>query len=232
MPVTLLPLFALGTARVPAAAIDLSDDFDFTGALEVGGTGVAALSDLPGQGPVHDPVAIVATTNINLTSMPSTIGGISMTSGRRFAVVAQSDAEDNGIYSSNGVGSAATRADDFDDASEIGRGHMFVEEETGDLYVVTGFNGTLGTDAITIAKRIEGKVEYREDGTTSGTTIDLDYSDIDSTSVVVVVGGLTLRPGSGNDYEFSNNAGAGGVDRITLANDPGSVNYSVFYTRS
>lgn len=65
---------------------------------------------------------VASTGNLNLSSMPATVDGVTLSSGDRFLAKNQTDASKNGIYVFNGAGSAATRASDADENSEVTAG--------------------------------------------------------------------------------------------------------------
>lgn len=65
------------------------------------------------------PVRVVSTSSITIASPGATIDGITMTSGYRVLLTAQSDASQNGVYVYNGSGSAMTRATDADSSDEL-----------------------------------------------------------------------------------------------------------------
>ena len=61
-------------------------------------------------------VEAATTANIDLASMPADIDGHTLAVGERFLAKDQTDATQNGIYVFNGVGVAATRSEDQDNA--------------------------------------------------------------------------------------------------------------------
>jgi hypothetical protein len=122
-----------------------------------------AYVDLIAQGlRPHANTRVATSGNIDLSSAPATIDGISMVNGDRVMVWMQTDNTQNGIYIWNGAGSAMTRADDFDgDANgEIYNGAYIPENQEGSTYegysfvVVSVGSDTdgshiIGTDPIT-----------------------------------------------------------------------------------
>lgn len=88
--------------------------------------------------------------NIDLASPGAALDGITLTSGDRVLVRAQTDAEDNGIYIFNGAVSAATRAADASTAAELEQATITVEEGTdaGATFRQTQVNFTLDTDDV------------------------------------------------------------------------------------
>jgi hypothetical protein len=62
---------------------------------------------------------VATTANINLAVAPSSIDGVTLTSGDRVLVKDQTSLPENGIYVFNGAGSAMTRSLDADENSEV-----------------------------------------------------------------------------------------------------------------
>lgn len=98
-------------------------------------------------------VRVASTGNINLTSMPSAVDGVTLANNDRFAPKNQTTASENGIYVFNGAGSPATRATDADASSEVTTGMAFyVEEGTSNAKttwkLVTSGAITLGTTSL------------------------------------------------------------------------------------
>lgn len=113
-----------------------------------------------GLRPKGDVVA-ASTANLDLSSMPATVDGVTLSNGDRFLARVQTDLTENGIYVFNGAASAATRAADQDNAplSEIVNGVWIPlvlqgTENGGKSYFIssqgTGSNGEhiIGTDDI------------------------------------------------------------------------------------
>lgn len=71
-----------------------------------------------------DPVRVATTTNINLSSMPSSIDGVSLNNGDSFLAKDQSTASQNGIYVFAGAAQAATRRTDFNASGNVKPGSM------------------------------------------------------------------------------------------------------------
>lgn len=88
--------------------------------------------------------------NLDLSAPGSTIDGITMASGDRILVRAQSTASENGIYIWNGASSAATRSLDANTAAELEQAVTTVEEGTnaGVSYRQTAVNFTLGSGSV------------------------------------------------------------------------------------
>lgn len=94
-----------------------------------------------------DSVRVSTQGNLSIASPGAAIDGITMTSGDRVLVRAQTAGQENGIYIWNGAAVAMTRALDMDAAAEVEQGITTVEEGTnaGVSYRQTAVNVTLGT---------------------------------------------------------------------------------------
>jgi hypothetical protein len=99
-----------------------------------------------------DNVRVATTGNINLSSAPATIDGVTLAVNDRVLVKDQTTATQNGIYIFNGSGSAMTRSPDANTASELTNAVVIVDEGTanaGSAWRQTVPNPTIGTDSIT-----------------------------------------------------------------------------------
>lgn len=81
---------------------------------------------------VKDPVRVAAQTNVTVATPGATIDGVTMVSGDRVLLPAQSTGTQNGIYVWNGAASAMTRATDADAAGEILDGTLVAVSEGTD----------------------------------------------------------------------------------------------------
>lgn len=98
--------------------------------------------------PWKDDVRVASTVNINLASPGASIDGVAMSAGDRFLAKDQTTTSENGIYVWNGAAVAATRATDFDGATELEAAVVPVEEGTsnaGTRWYVTTQNPTIGS---------------------------------------------------------------------------------------
>ena len=78
-----------------------------------------------------DSVRVASTANVDESSAPAAIDGVTLSSGDRVLLKNQSTGSENGIYVFNGSGSAMTRATDADADAEVTAGmFVFVEEGT------------------------------------------------------------------------------------------------------
>ena len=98
-----------------------------------------------------DSARVATQANINLSSPGATVDGITMASGDRVLVRAQTAGAENGIYIWNGAAVAMTRALDVNTAAELEQAITTVEEGTsaGVTFRQTVVNATLGTTALT-----------------------------------------------------------------------------------
>ena len=193
----------------------------------------AKLATPPSTGDAKNSVVTVAETNIDLTSVPATINGITMAEGDRFACASQTDPTENGIYVyPSSSGSAASRASDADSTADLTIGASFVAEDTGDRWTVVDA-GTLDTDDVEIERKPADQPWYTVEGTTDGgTTIDLTHDDVASTTIEFHLQGVLLRQGASHDYTFGDGAGSAGVDQVETTFTPDSgQNYIIKYQR-
>lgn len=77
-----------------------------------------------------EPVSVVAIANLNLSSMPASVDGVTLAQDDRFLAAGQTTGSQNGIYVFNGAGNAATRAADMSSSSEVLNASMFISEGT------------------------------------------------------------------------------------------------------
>lgn len=98
-----------------------------------------------------DSARVATQANINLSSPGATVDGITMSSGDRVLVRAQTAGAENGIYIWNGAAVAMTRSLDASTAAELEQAITTVEEGTsaGVMYRQTVANATLGTTTLT-----------------------------------------------------------------------------------
>lgn len=223
---------AVAASAIPtldADNLDLSDDYNFTGGLQSGGTAVATTSDLPDAGDFKNSVGTVVTTNVNLASP-----GVLLGATGRVCLAGQTDPSENFIYDFVNGSTALVRSSDADADAEVSVGACFFADDTGDLWRITEFNGTLDTDDITVAEFDEERdwVTVTGAGNGSDAFLDLSHDDVDASSLMVFDGGLALTIGGGNDYTFSQGGGAGGVDRVAFEYTPSNgSNLKAMYLR-
>lgn len=105
-------------------------------------------------------VLAASTANIDLTSGPATVDGVTMVAGARVLAKDQSTAADKGIYVWNGLAVAMTRSPDASSASQLVQGFLVeVQQGTANnntLWELSSSVVTLGTDAVTFGQFVSG----------------------------------------------------------------------------
>lgn len=87
---------------------------------------------------IKDPVRVVATANVSVTSAPASIDSVTLASGDRILLTAQTTTTQNGIYTFAATGSALTRSTDADGNAPDG------SSEVKDGTIVAVAEGTAG----------------------------------------------------------------------------------------
>ena len=107
-----------------------------------------------GHTPSHSAVA-ASTANVDESSAPATLDGVTLVAGERVLLKDQTDAKENGVYIFNGSGSAMTRSTDMDEDSEILYGALvYVTEGTANAdtqWKLTSDVASIGTDNLAFA---------------------------------------------------------------------------------
>lgn len=148
-----------------------------------------------------DPVRAATTANITLSG-EQTIDGVAVVAGDRVLVKNQSTGSANGIYVV--AAGAWTRANDFDQSSEVLGASVFVSEGTTEgntqWFMTTDDPITIGTTALTWAK-VGGGANY-----TAGTGIGISGGVISiDTAVVTRKVGATIGDGSATTITVTHN---------------------------
>lgn len=102
--------------------------------------------------PWKEAVVAASTGDVDTTSAPATIDGVTLFAGDRVLLKDQANTVENGIYVFSGAGSALVRAEDLDDGTEAEGAMVFVQEgasHQNQQYGQTGDAITIGTDAQT-----------------------------------------------------------------------------------
>lgn len=140
-----------------------------------------------------DSVRVSTQGNLNLASPGATIDGITMASGDRVLVRAQTAGAENGIYIWNGAAVAMTRALDMSTAAEVEQAVTTVEEGTnaGTTYRQTAVNVTLGTT--TLSWSVFGSAAGNASETSAGIVELATQAEVDAgtdTTRVITPAGL------------------------------------------
>lgn len=169
-----------------------------------------------------DPVRVSTQGNINLASPGATIDGITMVVGDRFLARAQTLPEDNGVYVYNGAAVAATRALDFNAASEVNNALVPVAEgsDAGITFRQTATSPVIGTDPITFivfgtsvpsaSETIEGKIEIATQAEVNAGTDDLRAITplkLANYSGLIKKVAATIGDGSATQFDVTHNLG-------------------------
>jgi hypothetical protein len=193
---------------------------------------------------VHASVAAATTGNINLGSGVAAVDGVTLVSGSRVLVRAQTNASQNGIYVSNGT--TLSRATDYDTAGEVQAGD-FVFVDGGSTYANTGWVQTevvasLGTDNLAWVQfsgagtftagdglTLDG-TEFNVVGTADRITVAADAIDIASTYVgqtsITTVGTIATGTWEATDVAVAH----GGTGASTAADARANLGATTKYT--
>ncbi|MFE5853207.1 hypothetical protein ACFQ61_08295 [Streptomyces sp. NPDC056500] len=153
---------------------------------------------------VKDPVAVVATTSINLAALPSTVDGVTLNNGDAFLAMAQTTGTQNGIYTYSAAGGAGTRRGDADAVGEIVDGTLVAVARgsaAGSQYIQTATpSGAPGAWTQTWVMYTTGGQTYTADGNgieLSATTFSLELADatLSKSSAGLTVGLVSIAKG-------------------------------------
>ena len=145
-----------------------------------------------------DSVRVASTANVDESSAPAAIDGVTLSSGDRVLLKNQSTGSENGIYVFNGSGSAMTRATDADADAEVTSGlYVFVEAGTANsdtgFVLTTDGSITVGSTALTFTQFSgAGQIVAGDAITKSGNTLNVAVGNtIQATSDVLNIKGVT-----------------------------------------
>ncbi|WP_329147253.1 hypothetical protein OIU91_16785 [Streptomyces sp. NBC_01456] len=180
--------YRLDEFAAPTAAVSLNNQRATNGADPTSASDLATKSYVDnaraGIAGVKDPVRAVSAVNVNLASLPATVGGVTLGSGDSFLATTQTPGTQNGIYTYSASGGAATRRPDADAVGEILDGTMVAVAEgtdAGSQYIQTAVaSGAPGTWTQTWTKFSTGGQTYTADGQgieLAGTTFSLELAD-------------------------------------------------------
>jgi len=149
---------------IPASKLDLTGTYDFRSATLLVATPTAdghaatkAYVDSVQQGAYwKDAVNAASTANVDISSAPSSIDGVSLSSNDRVLLKDQTDSTENGVYVFSSAGSAMSRSSDFDNGNEFPAAAVFVIAGSTNAdkgYVCTNTSApSLGTDSIAFSQ--------------------------------------------------------------------------------
>lgn len=198
------------------------------------------LSGLTSGQTLKGSVRVAATSNVNISSAPSTIDGVTMATNDVVLLTAQTTGSQGGPYVYNGSGSAMTRATNWDTSGEAVLGSYWIVREgtNADTFALMTNDTaiTLGTTTPTFVFRGAAGATYSVNGglTLSGTTISVNpgtgilapagastTTSIDTSIVVRKVTGVIPASSSGifsvsGSTVTINHALANSAPRLTL----------------
>lgn len=201
----------LANAVVTAAKIDLTGTFNFASGTVSVATPTAdahaaskAYVDSTAQGVHWKESAICASVaNVDITSAPSAIDGVTLTSGDRIVLKDQTDASECGFYSFASAGAALTRTDDANTAAKLEGAAIFVRQGSSHAdqgFIVTTDNITLGSTDIVISQFTGLASISAGDGLTkAGSTISVDLSS--NPGLEFASGELQVKAGNGVELQ-------------------------------
>jgi hypothetical protein len=167
-----------------------------------------------------DSCRVATQSNINLSSPGATIDGITMASGDRVLVRAQSTASENGIYVWNGASSAMTRSLDASTFAELEQAVTTIEEGTSvaTTYRQDQVNGTLGSSAV--SWQTFGTSAPAASETTAGIAEIATQAETDAgTDDVRIITPQKLANWSGRLRKVSNSVGDGSATSYTVTHN-------------
>ena len=217
----------LGANAVDATKLDQSDDYNFTGALQVNGASVD-----PSQSLYYSVVAVAHGSNLaSLTGATTSLGGATVSNGMVVLLFGQTTTAQNGLYGVSNVSGGTcdlTRITARDTAAEMPEGLLvYVKAGThaDKLYKLTSSITTLGSDPVIFEESEEGLSPLESSGEASalsdgdGSTVNFDLPSSGVVSLAVFVDGFHQPP---SEYSISAGAGTGGVDRLVFGSAPAS----------
>ena len=201
----------IANGTISSAKLNISGQtFDFSaGTLRVAATPSANtdaasksyVDGLVGSGVFwKEPAKAATTSSINLSNpATSSFDGVTLSSGDRLLVRAQSTASENGIYEFNGSSSALTRAPLADTAAELNGAALFVTDGNtyaDQAFVQTATIANLGSDTVTWVRFSGlGSVEAGAALSKTGDRLDVEVDDssieVNSDALRVKASGIT-----------------------------------------
>lgn len=180
-----------------------------------------------------DSCRVATQANINLSSPGASVDGVTMTTGDRILVRAQTLGAENGIYLWNGAAIAATRAPDANTAPELEQAIASVEEGTsaGSTFRQTAVNFTLGTTPV--AWVAFGTVAPAATETTAGIAEIATQAETDAgTDDARIVTPLKLATWAGRLRKVSANFGDGTATQYDVTHNLNTLDVHVAVFRN
>jgi hypothetical protein len=193
---------------------------------------------------IQQAVKALADSNVDLSSSVLAVDSVSIVSGDRVLLIAQTDSAENGIYVSNGT--TLARATDYNTAIEVATGD-FVFVDSGSVYANTGWVQTepvvtLGTDNVLFSQfsgagtftagngLVLNGSEFDVVGTVDRITVGVDSVDIADTYVgqtsITTLGTVTTGTWNGDTIAVA----SGGTGAINPAAARANLGATTKYT--
>lgn len=207
----------LDQMAVPTAALSLNSQKLTNVATPTAATDGAnkAYVDAAIQGlNVKTSARVAAAANVTVATPGTAIDGVTLTTGDRVLLMAQTTASQNGLYVFNGSASALTRTTDADVSAEVQSAFVFIEEGTGadnGFVMTTNAPITLGTTALTWTQFSgAGQITAGTGLSKSGNTLSINASYVGQSSITTL-GTITTGVWSGTAIALAK-GGTGAVD--------------------
>lgn len=175
-----------------------------------------------------DACRVATQSNTNLSAPGATIDGITMASGDRVLVRAQTAPAENGIYVWNGAAAVMTRALDCSTFPELEQAITTVEEGTsaGTSYRQDQINGTIGSSSI--SWQTFGVSAPSASTTTAGVMRIATQAEVNTgTDATIAVTPSTLATWSGRVKKFAVSIGDGSATSYTVTHNLNSLDVAV-----
>lgn len=183
-----------------------------------------------------DNARVASTANINLASAPSSVDGVTLTSGERVVAKDQTSGPENGIYVFNGASSAMTRALDADAASELLSAVVTIDEGTANADTTWRMDTiaiTLGTTALVWVAF--GTAAPAATTSTAGVAALATQSEVNAGTVTnKIVTPATLASWTNAKLKYTNTVGDGSSTSYDITHNLGTrdVHVAVYKTAS
>jgi hypothetical protein len=175
-----------------------------------------------------DSCRVATQSNLNLAAPGATVDGITMASGDRMLVRAQTTTSQNGIYVWNGAAVAATRALDASTFPELEQAVTTVEEGTSaaTTYRQDQINGTIDSSAVSWVTF--GTSAPAASETTAGIAELATQAEVNTgTDDLRIVTPLKLATWSGRIKKFAVSIGDGSATSYTVTHNLASLDVAV-----